>query len=295
MDWRSVTFDWNRARAFLVTAEEGSLSAAARAMGLTQPTLGRQVAALEKELGIVLFERVGRRLVLTPGGLELADHVRTMGEAASRFKLIAAGQSQSIKGPVCISASEVVAAFLLPPIIAGLRRETPGIRIEIVASNAPSNLLRHEADIAIRSFRPTQPDLIAKKLPDMPIRLYATKCYLERIGTPESPEDLAKADFIGFDETNRLIAFFNVHGLSLTSANFPVLSMSQLVQWEMVKAGAGIAGMPQRIGDAESSVMRVLPSMKPMFVPMWLVSHRGLNTSRRVRMVFDILARSLAR
>ncbi|MCH7911226.1 MAG: LysR family transcriptional regulator, partial [Candidatus Hydrogenedentes bacterium] len=115
MDWRSVKFDWNRARAFLVTAEEGSLSAAARALGMAQPTLGRQVDALEQELGVVLFQRVGRGLALTPSGLELLEHVRAMGAAASRVSLTSFGQSQSIEGTICIGASEIYAAILLPP------------------------------------------------------------------------------------------------------------------------------------------------------------------------------------
>jgi len=195
MDWRSVKFDWNRARAFLVTAEEGSLSAAARALGMAQPTLGRQVDALEEELGVVLFERVGRGLALTPSGLELLDHVRAMGDAANRVSLSAAGQSQSIEGTVCIAASETYAAILLPPIIAKLRRAEPGIDIEIVTSNKASDLRRREADIAIRNFRPTEPDLVAKKIRDVPARLYAAPAYLERIGNPKVPYDLRHADF----------------------------------------------------------------------------------------------------
>src|SRR5450432_465334 len=154
MDWRSVKFDWNRAKAFLVTAEEGSLSAAARALGMAQPTLGRQVDALEEELGVVLFERVGRGFVLTPSGVELLDHVRAMGHAASRVSLIAAGQSESIEGTISIAASEVYAAMLLPPIIAKLRQAEPKINIEIVASTKASDLRRREADIAIRNFQP---------------------------------------------------------------------------------------------------------------------------------------------
>ncbi len=118
MDWRSVTFDWNRARAFLVTADEGSLSAAARALGMAQPTLGRQMTALEQELGVVLLERVGRGLALTPSGLELVEHVRAMGEAAGRVSLTASGRSQSIEGTIRITTTEVYAAFVLPPMIA---------------------------------------------------------------------------------------------------------------------------------------------------------------------------------
>lgn len=174
MDWKSVKFDWNRARAFLVTAEEGSLSAAARALGMAQPTLGRQVNALEEELGIVLFDRTGQGLTLTPGGLELLDHVRAMGNAANAVSLSAAGQSQAIDGTICIAASEIYAAILLPPIIAKLRVAEPGIDIEIIVSNSASDLRRREADIAIRNFRPTEPDLIAKKIRDVPARLYAT-------------------------------------------------------------------------------------------------------------------------
>ena len=151
MDWRSVKFDWNRARAFLVTAEEGSLSAAARSLGMAQPTLGRQVSALEEELGVVLFERLGKGLTLTPSGLELVEHVRAMGAAATRVSLTASGQAQSVEGTVRITASEVTSAYMLPPIIARMREDMPGITIEIVSSNALSDLRRREADIAIRS------------------------------------------------------------------------------------------------------------------------------------------------
>ncbi|MEH6457846.1 MAG: LysR family transcriptional regulator, partial [Cocleimonas sp.] len=139
MDWRSIRFDWNRARAFLVTAEEGSLSAAARALGMTQPTLGRQVSALEKELGVALFERVGLGLVLTPSGLDLVEHVRAMGDAASRVSLTASGQSQSIEGNVCITCSEYYAVFVLPSIIKKLRKLEPKITIEIIATNNTSD------------------------------------------------------------------------------------------------------------------------------------------------------------
>src|SRR5262245_35692333 len=163
MDWRAVNFDWNQAKAFLATAEEGSLSAAARALKLSQSTLSRQVEALEQELGLVLFERVGKGLELTPSGIELRERVRTLGDAANRVSLSAAGRSQSIEGNICIAASEIYSALVLPRIVARLHRLEPLIHIEIVASNAASDLQRREADIAIRSFAPTQPDLIAKK------------------------------------------------------------------------------------------------------------------------------------
>lgn len=294
MDWRAIKFDWNRARAFLVTAEEGSLSAAGRALGMAQPTLGRQVDALEAELGVVLFERVGRGLTLTPSGLELLDHVRAMGEAASQVSLTAMGQSQSIEGHVSIAASETYAAMLLPRIIARLRREQPGISIEIIASTKPSDLLRREADIAIRNFAPTEPDLIARKIRDVPARLYATPDYLESIGNPLLPYDLRNADFISIDGSGMFLKGLNAWGISVEKRNFPILCENYLVMWEMVKEGLGIGVIDGNLGDAEPLVRRVLPEFEPLIFPIWLVAHREVNTSRRIRLVFDLLAQELS-
>lgn len=293
MDWRSVKFDWNRARAFLVTAEEGSLSAAARALGMAQPTLGRQVDALEQELGVVLFERVGRGFSLTPAGRELLDHVRAMGEAANRASLTAAGQSSSIEGTVCITASEAHAALLLPRIIAKLREAQPGIRIEIVASSGTSDLRRREADIALRNYQPTEPDLIAKRIRDIPARLYATPAYLQRIGNPTVLADLNGADFINVDKSGVFQKGLNAIGLDLTERNFPIMTGNYLVMWELVKQGLGIGIQDGLIGDAEPTVRRVLPDLDPLVFSMWLVAHRDLNNSRRVRAVFDLLSGEL--
>ena len=294
MDWRAVRFDWNRARAFLVTAEEGSLSAAARALGMAQPTLGRQVDALEKELGVILFERVGRGLTLTPGGLELLDHVRAMGEAANRMSLTSAGQSQSVEGKVVIASSEIYAAFLLPPILAKLRKAQPGIEIEIVVSTKASDLLRREADIAIRNFRPSEPDLVARKIRDVPARLYAAPAYLESLNNPQLPYDLRKADFISIDGSGMFLKGLNAMGFNLTERNFPIVTENYLVMWELVKHGLGIGILDGLIGDAEPKVTRVLPDLAPLMFPIWLVAHRELNTSRRIRLVFDLLAKELA-
>lgn len=295
MDWRSVKFDWNKARAFLVTAEEGSLSAAARALGMAQPTLGRQVDGLEQELGIVLFERVGRGLTLTPSGLELLEHVRDMGEAAGRVSLTALGQSQALEGAICISASETYAAVLLPPIIAKLRKLEPGIRVEIVVANHASDLRRREADIAIRNFRPTEPDLIAKKIGDADAVLYATPDYIDEIGNPTKPYDLRHAEFVSIDHGGMMLKGLNTLGLGLTEANFPLLTESYLVMWELVRQGAAIGILDAYIGDADPVVRRVLPDLEPLVFPIWLVAHRELSTSRRIRRVYDFLAEELRR
>ncbi|GAB4536992.1 MAG: LysR family transcriptional regulator [Parvularculaceae bacterium] len=293
MDWRSVNFDWNRARAFLVAAEEGSLSAAARALGLAQPTLGRQVAALEAELGVALFERAGRGLGLTPTGLALVEHVRAMGEAASRVSLSASGRSQAIEGSIRISATEAYAFHVLPRIIGKLRKTAPGIDVEIVASNALSDLRRREADIAIRAAQPTDPELIARKLRDDEVYLYATPDYLKSIGGPQQPEEFSHAVFIGFEDNEPYIKALNDLGFKLTVRNFPIVTASHLVHWELVKQGCGIGVMPTIIGEAELAVARALPDMAPILAPVWLVAHRELKTSRRVRLAFDLLADEL--
>ncbi|MDX1785086.1 MAG: LysR family transcriptional regulator [Roseovarius sp.] len=295
MNWSSVTFDWNQVRAFLATVELGSLSAAARALGLAQPTLGRQVSGLEEALGIVLFERRGRTLVLTASGRDLLDHVRAMGDAATQISLTASGHSQTIAGQVRISASDVVAAHLLPPILDSLRSDAPGLEIDIVATNAISDLRRREADIAIRHARPDQPDLIARLLRDSWAGLYASRRYIERHGTPTRPQDLNDAAFVGFDaDHSRLLTGLNELGLSLSRSNIKLASQSGVVAWEMVRQGLGIGVMMHDIADPCPEIIRLLPDLPVIPVPIWLTTHRELHTSRRIRLVFDHLAAALS-
>ncbi|GAB3028994.1 LysR family transcriptional regulator [Bowmanella dokdonensis] len=294
MSWRSINFDWNRARAFLVTAEEGSFSAAARALDMTQPTLGRQVCALENELGVTLFERSARGLTLTPSGVDLLEYVKGMADAANRFSLAATGHTQTVAGKVSISASEATAAFVLPPILARLRQQAPGIEIELIATNDSSDLIRREADIAIRAYRPTQPELITRKLQDLRAHLYGATSYLSRLSKRSCPADFNGADFLCFDHTSVIQDELNKRGFNLTQKNFPVTIANHLVQWELVKAGVGIGFMTQDIGDAEPLVERVLADFAAFEVELWLVVHRELHTSKRLKLVFDFLAESLS-
>lgn len=281
-------------RAFAVTAEKGSVSAAARSLGMQQPTLSRQIAALEDELGISLFERIGKRLVLTSGGLELLEHARAMMQAAGDFSLSATGQSVEMEGNVCISASELVAAFILPPILAQFHIRHPQVKIELVASNAPSDLRRREADIAIRTFRPTQPDLIAVKVCDLPSRFYASPTYLADATEMRVLEDLARADFIDFDDTGKYLEFLTGLGVPISAENFPFAAENHIVQMELARAGLGIVVLPDAIGDVEPSLARVLPDLDPMESQIWLVTHRELNTNRRIRAAFDFLKSELS-
>lgn len=294
MTWKSVNFDWNHIRAFLVTAEEGTLSAAAKALGLTQPTLSRQVCALESELSVMLFERVGQRLVLTNSGLELLEHARGMGNAALEFSLAATGESQQIEGSVIISASELTAAYMLPKIIAKLRREEPGIDIEVVVTNEPSDLKRREADIAIRSFHPKQNDLIAKKLGEEIIWLYGTQEYLDKLPSITEYSELKELQIIGFDRSNSVIDLLNKQGWKLSKDNFSVITSCQLLQLALCKEGQGVIFFPEKMGDQETDLVRAFEHLGPvMQIPIWLVCHQELRTSLRVRRVFDFIATEL--
>lgn len=290
-----MSFDWTKAQAFLATAEEGSLSAAGRALGLSQPTVGRKITALEEELDVVLFERVGNNLRLTPTGADLVEHVRAMHEAALRVDLVAAGHSVSLEGLVRISAGELHAATLLPPLLVELRRAYPGIEIDLISTNDVSDLSRREADIALRNFRPSGEQLVARNVGETRAHLYASKCYLEELGNPTTPEELARGKFIGFDRTDTLMKALAQLGLVLRPEKFVLTTESQLVQWELVKRGAGIAIMTEELAETDPSVKRALPDFPPFVAPLWLTTHRELGTSRRLRVVFDFLYQGLRR
>lgn len=293
MDSPAPSFDWTRARAFLATAEAGSLSAAARQLGLTQPTLSRQVAALEAELDVLLFERVGRSLSLTRAGLDLLDHVRAMGAAADRVALAASGQSQSVSGLVRITASDVFSAYLLPPVLHRLRQEAPGLEIDVVADNDIRDLMRRQADIAIRHVRPDHPDLIARRLPDARAHLYASPAYLDRQGQPARLADLAGHDFLSFGDADAMIGHLTPLGVPVTRDNFRLGCQSGMVTWEYARQGLGILPMAETVADP-AGMVRVLPDMAPITFPVWLTTHRELHGSRRLRLVFDHLARAFA-
>ena len=286
--------DWNHIRGFHATAVAGSLSAAARQLGLTQPTLSRQVLALEAELGVTLFERRGRKLVLTQTGRELLDHLRIMGDAADTLVLAATGRAQEIGGRVCISATDTCAAYVLPEIVARIRSEAPQITIAIVASNEISDLHRGEADIAIRHVRPDRPGLVGRHICDTDARFYASEAWVARNGLPREPADLARAGLMGFDDP-RFAGFMREIGIPIATEDFRIVSESAVVIWEMVKRGMGVAVMMREVAERTPGVVNLLPDMPPIPVPIWLVTHQELESSPRVRLVQTIMAEELAR
>lgn len=292
MDRGATTFDWNRARAFLATVETGSFAAAARQLGVAQPTVGRQVAALEAELGVALFERVGTGVVPTEAGVELVEPLRVMARAAGEVALTASGAAGRLEGLVRITASDMVAAFLLPPILGALRDAHPGLVLEVVATQEVRDLRRREADLAIRNTAPTDPELVARRLPDATGAFYATPGLLERLGPMTGAADLARAPFVSFDPGPTMPGLLRTHGVPLADDAARLVSSNHLVQWALCRAGLGIAVALTAAGDPDPALVRV-PYLPTLPVPMWLVSHRALRTSRRLRVVADALAAGL--
>jgi DNA-binding transcriptional LysR family regulator len=288
-----ATLDWNQLRAFLETAETGSLSAAARKLGLSQPTLSRQVAAIEQSMGVTLFERVGTAIALTPTGIDLLEHARVMGTAAEVLSLAATGRSQAVDGVVSVSATDIVAARILPPLLQRLRERAPGIAVEVIATNAQSDLQRREADIAIRHVKPEQPDLIARLIREATAHFYASENWINTHGHPRTAEDAAHLPFIGADRTGQYLGYLRHLGLPLTEANFSCYADNSAASWSLVREGLGIGVMMEEIALATPGTVRVLDDLPAVRFPIWLVSHRELRTSRRIRVVFEELAQGL--
>lgn len=287
--------DWTLVRSFLAVADTGSLSAAARRLGLTQPTLGRHIADLEAGLGLSLFRRQARGLEPSEAAFALIPHARAMAEAAARLSLAAAGQEERLSGTVRLTASRVVSHHLLPPILAELRQGEPGIEIELVPSDGTENLLFREADIALRMFRPDQLDVVTAHVADLALGLYAARGFIARHGRPETPEALMRMDMVGLDRSDLMIRIMASLGLPRRRSDFAVRCDDQLVYWNLVRAGLGIGGAQRLIGDADPLVERVAPFIALPPLPVWIAAPETLRHQPRVSRVFDHLARAFRR
>ena len=282
--------DWTLYRSFLAVAETGSLSAAARSLNLSQPTLGRHVAELETALSTPLFTRIARGLTPTDAALALIPAARAMRDAAAHLSLAAAGRQETLKGTVRLTASRVVSHFLLPPMLARLRQCEPGIEIELVPSDSTENLLFREADIALRMYRPTQNDVVTRHLTDLPLALYGATDYLARHGRPETFDDLMSHDIVGMDRSDLMLRMLAHLGLTRRREDFPVRCDDQLVYWNLVRAGCGLGGAQTVIGDADPTVERVAGFVRLPAMPVWLTAPEALRQNPRIRHVMDHLA-----
>jgi DNA-binding transcriptional LysR family regulator len=286
-------FDWSLLRSFLAVLDAGSLMGAARQLQAQQPTLSRHVAELEAQLGAPLFERTGRGVVPTATALAIADAARQMQAAADTVQHTLAGRRTATTGTVRITTSVVAASHLLPPVLAAFQREEPGIAIELVASNLVSNLLRREADIAVRMLRPAQTALIARKLGEVPIVACAHASYLQAAGTPRHPADLARHRLLGYDRDDTIERGFAALGLPLQREQFMLRTDDQLAYGRLVAAGAGIGFLARYMLPHLPGVQGVLPMLQIPPLPCWLAVHREIRSSPVVRRVYDYLAAAL--
>ncbi len=288
-----LNLDWNLIRAFLAVVEHGALARAAEAIGVTQPTLSRQIAVLEAEIGAALFIRGARGSVLTAAGEALVYPAKQMRLAADSLLLAALGQSQSLKGTVRITASEITSAFLLPPILASLRWKYPDIQLEIVANNALDNLLEREADIAIRMTKPMQETLVARYLGALKVGGYASKIYLEQKNISFSPATMGEFDWIGYDKNPAIVNSCHALGIELTRESFAVRSDDQMVCWQAMLNGMGIGFVFSLLAAQHSQLVRVLPEHWINDSPVWLTAPLELRSNPRIRAVYDHLAEHL--
>ena len=288
------TFDWRLIRSFLAALDQKSLMGAARVLRLSQPTLGRHIADLENQLDVVLFERTGRGLVPTATALRLADSARSMDAGAQQLARTLAGVQTQTSGTVRITASVPVATYLLPQLLTRMRERLPDIQIELVSSNQVSNLLRRDADIALRMVRPDQGSLIAKKIGDVGLGAFAHRDYLSRRATLRQPLDLLQHELIGSDADTTIIQGFIAMGYPATRDMFALRSDDFVVQWQAVRAGLGIGFVARYMARTDPDVQPVLADqLKIPPLPMWLAVHREIRTNTRIRTVFDYLAESL--
>lgn len=285
---------WDLYRSLLAVLRAGSLSGAARAIGLTQPTVGRHIHALERALCVPLFTRSQHGLIATEAALELRPYAESLEATAAALLRTASGRTGS-SGTVRITASEVIGAEVLPSILADLRDAHPELVIELVLSNRTQDLLHREADIAVRMVRPTQQALLARHVGDMAIGLYAHRRYVDRHGTPGSAAELARHAVIGFDQENAFTRSLRARGLALDRKMFALRTDSDLAQLAALRAGCGIGACQSGIARRDPDLIPVLPAAFSLKLEIWVAMHADLRRSARCRIVSEALTQGLSR
>ena len=286
---------WELYRSYLSVLQEGSLSAAARALGVAQPTLGRHIATLEKSLGLTLFTRSHLGLLPTEAALALKGFAEEMNSTAAAMKRAAESQGAGIKGTVRITASEVMGVEVLPPIVAQLQNEHPALKLELVLTNRVQDLLRREADIAIRMTQPKQDLLIARRVGMVEVGFHAHQTYLNDHGTPHSLEDLAQHVLIGFDEETPFVRTARKALPVWHRDAFTLRTDSDLAQLALIRAGAGIGICQVVLAKRDTQLVRVLPNHFTFSMETWLTMHEDLRHSPRCKITFDALLAGLQR
>ena len=284
---------WELYRSFLEVVRDGSLSGAARRLATTQPTIGRHIATLEADLNLSLFTRSQRGLMPTQAALDLLPHAEAMAVAAAAMTRAASGDAGTDRGRVRVTASDIVGCEVLPPILAGFRRQYPSITLELGLSNRNEDLLRRDADIAVRMLRPTQKALLAQRIGHVAIGLYAHENYIAAFGMPASMAELATHCVIGFDQDDRSFRSIGQDAGRFTRDQFGFRCDNDLAQLAALRAGVGIGGCQTKIAARMPELVRILPQDISFKLEMWLAMHEDLKGTRRVRLLFDYLRTGL--
>lgn len=281
--------DWEDQRAFLAVLDSGSLSGAARALGLAQPTVRKRIEALEARLGTALFTRAPNGLVPTAPALALGPHVRGMAAASEAFVRAASAPPGAVGGTVRLTVSEFVGIEVLPAMLRPLRRGHPGLTVEIALSNQPADLLGQEADIAVRMTEPRQGALIARHVGAIPLRFFAHRAYVATHGLPESLDALAAHALIGPDRAGSDLAVVAGLAPAMDAVRFAIRTDSHAGQAAAIRAGLGIGVLQVPVGAADPDLIAVLPDFVIHQLDTWIVTHEDLRRTPRVAVVFDHL------
>lgn len=285
---------WDFYRTFLAVLETGSLSAAARLLGLTQPTAGRHIEALEHEAGQQLFTRSQRGLEPTETALAMKPLAEAMAASADAMRRTASEMHGAISGRVRISASDVVAIEILPKVLAPLLAAHPALHIELSVSDALEDLLNREADIALRMVKPTQTALLVRHIGEIPIGCFAHKDIIARHGRPQTIDALQTMPTIGFDRTFGYVREALKSLPDLVLPDFTLRSDSNLAQLAAIRAGCGFGLCQRPIGLRDPDLEEVLQDQFPFRLPVWIAMHEDQRRSPRCRTVFDALVTGMS-
>lgn len=286
--------DWTLWRSFEAVMKHGSLTGAANSLHLSQPTLGRHIEALEKDLGLTLFERHLRGLKPTSAAERLIGPITRAKAAMAEANIVATGSAETPRGTVRLTASTVTSHYTLPPILRDVRLAHPEIDVELVPSDTAQNILMRDVDIAIRMFRPTQGELIAKKIADSSLSATAHRTYLERRGRPLEPDQLTEHELIGFDRSELLLSAAAQLGFNLNRTDFWMRTDSQTAIWECTRAGLGIGFAQDCLITRAEGMEKLLPQLRIPPLEVWLTTHKQLYSNGHIRVLFDELAMRLS-
>jgi DNA-binding transcriptional LysR family regulator len=284
---------WELYRTFLEVVRDGSLSGAARKLALTQPTVGRHIDTLEASLGLSLFSRSPQGLRATPAALELVSYAETMAAASAALRRTASGGAKADRGTVRVAASEMIGCEVLPPMLTSFRDSHPGITLELALSNRNEDLLRRDADIAVRMVRPRQKSLVARRIGKSPIGFYAHRNYVEKYGLPKEIAELEQHCLIGFDRDDLALRSLGKLPRPVTRDNFGFRCDSDLAQFAALKAGVGIGGCQHNIARRHPELVPVLKAIR-FELEVWVAMHEDMRSTGRVRVLFDHIAAGLS-